>query len=262
MTRYARIYAACVRNCLIRELEFRTNFAFSTIANLGWAILSMLLAGMIFGNVRQVAGWDLDRMFLVVGTYVIVEHVTSVLFQPNMAKLSELVNRGELDFVLMKPISSQFLVSARYIDFKDLPGVVVGLAYVLVGVQRLALRPGPLEVGLYVLLVVCATLAVYALWFITVTFSLWTGRVNNIAYLIIPVTDLARVPTDVFRGLARPLLTFAIPVALIATLPAKALLGVLEPGMAPYQVGLTGALLWASHRFWNYSLKRYSSASS
>ena len=262
MTRYARIYAACVRNCLIRELEFRTNFAFSTIANLGWAILSMLLAGMIFGNVRQVAGWDLDRMFLVVGTYVIVEHVTSVLFQPNMAKLSELVNRGELDFVLMKPISSQFLVSARYIDFKDLPGVVVGLAYVLVGVQRLALRPGPLEVGLYVLLVVCATLAVYALWFITVTFSLWTGRVNNIAYLIIPVTDLARVPTDVFRGLARPLLTFAIPVALIATLPAKALLGVLEPGMAPYQVGLTGALLWASHRFWRYSLTRYSSASS
>ena len=65
-----------------------------------------------------------------------------------------------------------------------------------------------------------------------------------------------------FRGFARPLLTFAIPIALIATLPSKALLGMLEPWMAPFQVGLTGALLWASHRFWNYSLRRYSSASS
>ena len=262
MRRYARIYAACVRNCLVRELEFRANFAFRTAANVGWAILSMLLAGMIFGNVREVAGWDLDRMFILIGTYVVVEQVTSVLFKPNMGKLSELVNRGELDFVLAKPISSQFLVSARYVDFEALPGVFVGLAYVLVGIARVGFQPGPADVALYLLLVVCATLSVYAVWFMTVTFAVWTGRIYNIAYLIIPVLDLARVPSDVFRGFARPLLTFAIPIALIATLPSKALLGVLEPWMAPYQVGLTGALLWASHRFWNYSLRRYSSASS
>lgn len=262
LRRYARVYVASVRNCLVREMEFRGNFLFTTIASLSWATLSMVLSGLVFGNVREVAGWDLDRMFLLTGTYLLVWGLASSLFERNMAKLSDLVNRGELDFVLMKPMSSQFLVSTRYVDFTDLPGAFVGLGFVLVGLQRLGLRPGPLEVGLYLLLIVCALLSVYALWFMTVTFTLWTGRIQNIAFLFMPFVSLARVPSDVFRGLAWPLVTFALPIALIATLPSKALLGVLEPGMAPYQVGLTCALLWASHRFWNYSLTRYSSASS
>jgi viologen exporter family transport system permease protein len=262
MRSYARVYLACVRNCLVRELEFRGNFAFRTAANLSWAGLSMVLAGLVFGNVREVAGWDLDRMFILTGTFLLVESLTASLFEQNMSKLSELVNRGELDFVLIKPISSQFLVSTRYVKFSGLPNAIVALGYVLIGAGRTGLQPGPLEVGLYLLLVVCAVLSVYALWFMTVTFVLWTGRINNIAHLIAPFVDLARVPADVFRGSVGLLVTFAIPIALIGTLPTKALLGVLQPGMAPYQVGLTGALLWASHRFWTYSLRRYSSASS
>ena len=261
-TRYARIYGACVRNCLVREMEFRGNFVFSAFASLSWAILSMLFAGMVFGNVREVAGWDLNRMILLIATYLLIDSLSSALFKPNMEKLSELVNRGELDFVLIKPISSQFLVSTRYVDFREVPGVFVSVTYGLVGLHRMQLQPGPSEVGLYLLLVLCATLSVYAIWFTTVTFALWTGRIYNIAYLIIPVMDMARIPTDVYRGFVRPLVTFAIPIALIATLPSKGLLGLLEPWMAPYQVGLTCALLWGSHRFWSFSLKRYSSASS
>ena len=260
--RYLRVYLAFIRNCLVREMEFRTNFVFSTIANSTWAVLSMILAALIFGNVREVAGWDLDRMFILTGTFVLIEHATSVLFQPNMARLSQLVNKGELDFVLMKPMSSQFLVSTRYVDFKDLPGAFVGLGYVVIGLRRLGLQPDLLDIGLYLLLLLCALLSVYAVWFITVTLALWTGRINNIAYVIMPFMDLARMPSDIFRGLLRPLVTFAIPIAMISTLPSQALLGVLEPGMAPYQVGLTCALLWVSHRFWSYSLRRYSSASS
>jgi len=48
----------------------------------------------------------------------------------------------------------------------------------------------------------------------------------------------------------------------IATLPSKALLGVVEPGVLPFQIALTGVLLWLSHWFWQYSLRRYTSASS
>jgi viologen exporter family transport system permease protein len=108
----------------------------------------------------------------------------------------------------------------------------------------------------------CALLSVYALWFISVTLVLWTGRINNISSLMGPIIDMARVPSDVYRGLARPVVTFFLPVAVIATLPSKALLGVVETGVLPFQIALTGALLWLSHWFWQYSLRRYTSASS
>lgn len=260
--RYWRIYVACVRNCLIREMEFRAHFAINSIASVGWASLSMILAGLVFTNVRDVAGWDLDRMLILTGTFALVVYGKNFLFERSMFKLSELVNKGELDFVLTKPISSQFLVSVRYVDFTELPGVAIAVGAILVGVHRVGLQPSPLDVGLYLLLVTCAILAAYAIWFMTVSLAIWTGRINNIGHLVPAISSMARVPTDVFRGLLGPIMTFAVPIALIATLPSKALLGVLEPWMAPYQVGLTGLLLWASHRFWHYSLRRYSSASS
>src|SRR5205814_3915012 len=123
--RYLRVYAACLRNCLARELEFRTSFLLSAGSTVLWAVFSMLLAGLVFSNVRQVAGWDLDRMFVLTGTFLIVEGLSAGLFQRNMQRLSEMVNKGELDFVLTRPISSQFLVSIRYVNFGDLPTAAV-----------------------------------------------------------------------------------------------------------------------------------------
>ena len=260
--RYWRVYGACVRTCLARELEFRSNFLFSAVSTAVWAVLSIVLAGLVFGNVRDIRGWDMDRMFIVTGSFLIVESLMSALFQRNMQKLSELVNKGELDFVLTKPISSQFLVSIRYLDFGDLPTAVVGLFYVGLGVQRLGLQPGPVDVALWGLMLLCALASFYALWFMTVTLVLYTGRIENVAAVMDPVVRLARVPTDVFRGAAKPLLVYVIPVATISTLPAQALLGILDPTMAPYQVLLALGLLWASHRFWHFSLRRYTSASS
>src|SRR3954453_22003534 len=132
--RYVRVYVACLRNCLARELEFRTSFALSAGSTMLWALFSMLLAGLIFSNVRQVAGWDLDRMFVLTGTFLIVEGSSAALFQRNMQRLSEMVNKGELDFVLPRPISSQFLVSIRYVNLGDAPTAVVGIAYVVIGI--------------------------------------------------------------------------------------------------------------------------------
>lgn len=260
--RYARVFVACVRNCLARELEFRSNFLFTLVSTVVWAVLSIVTASLVFGNVREIRGWDMDRMFIVTGSFLVVESLMSTVFQRNMQKLSDLVNKGELDFVLTKPISSQFLVSVRYLDFGDLPTAFVGLGYVVLGVRRIGLEPGPVEIGLYGLLVACSIVSLYAIWFMTVTLVLYTGRINNISALMDPVFRLARVPTDVFRGVARPLLVYVIPIAAVSTLPSQALLGILDPAMVPYQVVLAMVLLWASHRFWHFSLRRYTSASS
>jgi ABC-2 type transport system permease protein len=260
--RYTRVYLACLRNCLARELEFRTSFLLSAGSTMLWALFSMLLAGLIFSNVRQVAGWDLDRMFILTGTFLLVEGLSAALFHRNMQRLSDMVNKGELDFVLIRPISSQFLVSVRYVDFGDLPTAVVGIAYIVIGVGRLGLAPGPVEIGSYVVLVLSALLSLYAIWFILVTLVLWTGRINNIAAVVEPFMGLARMPSDVYQGLAKPILTYGLPIAAIATLPSKALLGIVEPGMVPYQLVLAAVLLWLSHWFWHFSLRRYTSASS
>ncbi|MBI4494097.1 MAG: ABC-2 family transporter protein [Chloroflexi bacterium] len=259
---HAAVYLACVRTCLARELAFRGHFLLLALAGVTWTLLSLALMAFLFGRVTAVAGWNLDRMIVLTGTYVLVVSLTNLLFARNMQHLSEYINKGELDLILVKPVNSQFFVSTRFLSLHELPSALAALVYVGVGLQRLGLQPGPLQVLGYAAAVASAIVSLYALWFMTVTLVLWTGRIENIAYALEPVMDVARVPADVFRGLLRVLFTFVLPVAMISTVPSKALLGLLEPWMGIYAALLALALLWASTHLWRVGLRRYSSASS
>jgi len=243
-------------------MGFRGHFLLLVLSNSAWTLLSLAFAGFLFTNVRSVAGWDLDSMIILTGTFSLVLGLLDGLFQTNMSRLSEQVNRGELDYVLIKPIDSQFYVSTRYLNLNEIPTVLISIVTIAAGMARLGLQPSVAEISTYVLLVVCAVTTFYGLWFSSVTLALWSGRINNIAYLILPIADLGRMPSDIFQGLFRIIFTFILPVSLISTVPARSLLGVLEPGMIGYAIVASVATVLFSRWFWQFSLSRYTSASS
>jgi ABC-2 type transport system permease protein len=259
---YASVYLVFVRTCVIREMGFRGHFLLLVLSNSAWTLLSLAFAGFLFTNVRSVAGWDLDSMIILTGTFSLVLGLLDGLFQTNMSRLSEQVNRGELDYVLIKPIDSQFYVSTRYLNLNEIPTVLISIVTISAGMARLGLQPSVGAISTYVLLVVCAVTTFYGLWFSSVTLALWSGRSNNIAYLILPIADLGRMPSDIFQGLFRIIFTFIVPVSLISTVPARSLLGVLEPGMIGYAIVASVATVLFSRWFWQFSLSRYTSASS
>ena len=262
VSRYLAIYGSFLRTCVIREMAFRGHFILLMFSNAAWTILSIAFAGFLFTNVRSVAGWNLNSMIVLTGTFSLVLGILDGLFQTNMSKLSEQVNRGELDYVLIKPIDSQFYVSTRYVNLNEIPTVLIATLTVGTGVARTGLVPSPLDVVAYALLVACAVITFYGLWFATVTLALWSGRINNIAYLIMPITDMGRMPSDIYRGIFRVFFTFIVPVGLVSTVPAQALLGGFDPFMLLYALCASAIAVIFSRWFWRFSLSRYSSASS
>jgi ABC-2 type transport system permease protein len=243
-------------------MGFRGHFFLLMFSNAAWTILSIAFAGFLFTNVRTVAGWDLNSMIVLTGTFSLVLGILDGLFQTNMSKLSEQVNRGELDYVLIKPIDSQFYVSTRYVNLNEIPTVLIAAVTVCTGIARLGIVPSIADIAVYILLVVCAITTFYGVWFASVTLALWSGRINNIAYLIMPITDMGRMPSDIYRGIFRVFFTFVMPVALISTVPARALLGTFEPSMLLYAACASVSTVLFSRWFWRFSLSRYTSASS
>src|SRR5919201_6305950 len=136
MWRYVRAYGAFVRNCAVREMEFRGDLVLFSLSNVFSSAMLVLMMTFLFARTREIAGWTAERVVLVTGTQLLVTSILDMLFQKNMAMLSRYINRGELDLVLVKPLNSQFLVSLRYLDFSQLPGIAVAALYVLVAVQR------------------------------------------------------------------------------------------------------------------------------
>jgi ABC-2 type transport system permease protein len=73
---------------------------------------------------------------------------------------------------------------------------------------------------------------------------------------------MARFPTDIYPRLIQNILTFTIPVVILITIPAKALLGFLSWPWVILSFAVGGLSLWGAFKFWHYALGRYSSASS
>jgi ABC-2 type transport system permease protein len=64
-------------------------------------------------------------------TGMLINALVEVLFMPNCANFSELIRTGDLDFALLKPIDTQFLVSFERIDLAMLAQVVLAGALLI-----------------------------------------------------------------------------------------------------------------------------------
>ena len=260
-----RLYGAFIRNCLRQAVEFRANFFANVATNIGWILALVMFLKLIFMNTRAVAGWTEDAMFMLVGTYSLVRAISDTLFANNLSDLPNQIRLGSMDFTLLRPVNSQFLVSLRYVALDNLGQLIGAAALLAYGVSRLTLHLSMQGLGLYLLLVASAVIMFYSLSLMAMTLSFWLVRVENLYVALETVASIARTPIDVFRAFgpgAQFFLTYVLPLAFLAALPVKALFDKIGPGEIIAGVLISTLLFAASCLFWRCAVRSYSSASS
>lgn len=217
---------------------------------------------VVFGARRGVAGWTFEEALIVLGWFTVMKGVLEGAVNPSLASVVEHIRKGTLDFVLLKPADAQFLVStARFMPWR-LVDVLAGLGVFAVAFARMGRAPSPGAAAAALLLLACATLVLYSLWILVVSAAFYVVKVDNLSYLFSSIFDAARWPVSVFRGALRLIFTFVVPLALMTTFPALALLGKLDLAVAAQAV--LGALGFAAlaRLAWRRAIGAYTSASS
>ncbi|HYQ82181.1 MAG TPA: ABC-2 family transporter protein, partial [Anaeromyxobacteraceae bacterium] len=131
-----------------------------------------------------------------------------------------------------------------------------------VAFHRLGRIPAAADVLAALLLLACAAWTLYSLWILVISAAFHVVKVDNLSFLFSSIFDAARWPVSVFRGVWRVIFTVVIPLALMTTWPALALLGRLDLRTAVLAV--LGAALFSglARLVWLRSIARYTSASS
>jgi ABC-2 type transport system permease protein len=262
MRRYLSLLALFARNSLQVALEYRANFVVALFQSAFWLVWGVVGTLVFFRFAGTIGGWTLPQVLLVVGLFRIFEGVIDGVMRPNITRIVEHIQKGTLDFVLLKPVDSQFLASLRQINLLTIPDFLVGTALIVYGLWAERHLPAPLELLAFAALLVCGTLIAYSMWMLLTTTAFWLVRVENIAELLTAIYETGRFPVSAFGTAIRIALTFVVPIAFLTTFPAAALLGTLEPlylALAPLMAAL---LLLASRAYWRFALRSYTSASS
>jgi ABC-2 type transport system permease protein len=200
-------------------------------------------------------------MIALTGVYYLVQGGVNLVFSPSFEKLMEHVRMGTLDFTLLKPANTQFLVSTRHFRLVRLVDFLFGMSVVVVGLVMLGSAVTISSAFAFVLTLACGIACVYALLLTLVTLAFWFVRVDNILAIFWAFTDAGRFPIDLYPGWLRLTLATIVPIGIAVTVPAEAISGRMSlETFAGMLAGTTFSVGFASW-FWRRGLKSYTGAS-
>lgn len=244
-----------------RELEFRANFFAKIAQNLVWIVFFIMILLVIYRNTETVAGWTRGEAYMLAASCFLMNAVSGGLFM-SLVEIPQQVRLGTLDFVVTKPIDSQFWVSTRKFNFSDVGVLAAGLAMIGYGIYLAEVSPSFAQWVAYVILVGASLAIFYSFNLALMTLGIWLVRVDNLWVLGESVMQVARYPIDIYQGALQRLFVYVVPLAFLATIPTKQLVREYDPQMLGLGVGWAAAALIFSRMFWKFAMRHYTSASS
>jgi ABC-2 type transport system permease protein len=259
--RYLRMFRAFASTEFQFEMEYRGNFYLSILEMflvIGTSIAAVLV---MFAHTTTMNGWTLPQMIVLLGVYYLIQGGVSLVFSPSFERVMEHVRVGTLDFHLLKPVNTQFLVSTRHLKVVRAADLVLGLIVVIVGLFQVGEQIGLGQALLFSASIFFGWMLVYALILGLVTLAFWFVRVENLLAIFWAFTEAGRFPVDVYPLWLRVSLSTIVPIGIAVTAPANVIAGRMDwIAVAVLGAGTVLAVAVAS-LLWRWGLRSYTGAS-
>ena len=260
--RYLRLFGYFVRFSISRAMEFRLDFFFRIVMDLLYYGVNIAFYRVIFLHTSNLGGWTEPQIMVFVSIYLLIDAIHMTLFSNNIWWLPTYINRGDLDYYIVRPVSSLFFVSLR--DFAANSFVNLILAF---GISIWALEslPGGLSAGrvfIYYALALNGTFVSYLIYLLMLLPVFWTHSGRGLEYFHMAVSKFQERPDRIFSGWIHRVIVSVLPLALVASFPARLVLERFDLSLFAHLVAVTSILFGVTVAIWRRGLRNYSSASS
>src|SRR5438876_1154251 len=221
--RYLGIYAALWKNSVTREMIFKSNFLLWIVVELLWFGLQLSFIGVLYLHTEHIGTWTKWQVVMLIGASHFIQQIFQAFFLINCTNLSELIRTGKLDFLLLLPVNTRFVVSLRQVDLGAFINAGFAVAVMTYAARQMHLSPTLFQIAVFLVLCLAGIFMHYSLMFLLASISFWTVRAQGIVWGYYNLFNIARMPDEAFGGLFKALFTFAIPMLLVSNVPVRVL---------------------------------------
>ena len=262
LKKYIKIYSLFLYTSIATELEYKANIIIDLITAILSLIGSIFLLAIFFENTQSIGGWSFEEALIIQGIYTILNGITNTWLNPNLTEIVKHIREGTLDFVLLKPIDSQFFISLKKIAPSGFLEIILGfllLCYCVV-INQININLNFLLLCFTTLF--CSILILYSLWFLISTTTIWFVKTWNATEVLRSFLYIGRFPLNSFSFSLRIFFSIFIPIAFITTIPSEVFLGLAKLWEILLEIVVSSIFFIVSRRFWLFALRYYTSASS
>jgi ABC-2 type transport system permease protein len=249
------------RTSIIADLEYRANFLTRIAIDIFWYLAQIMTFEVLFRHTSKIGDWNLPQMKVFLGIVFIADAIYMLIFSENFDQFSEKVRKGDLDLLLAKPVNSQFMLSLQKASTAALGNLTIAISWFTYAILQL---PDFQWIRLLwlIVLIPCGLVALYSVRFSIAATAVIFARSDNLQFIWYQIYRLGMRPDSIYVPWLKWLLLTALPVGVVASVPARAILEPPQLGLFIWVVILASLLIYLSNKFWNFALRFYSSASS
>ncbi len=262
MKKHIKLLFEFFRACMVEDLEYRTHFFSNVFTSLFWIIIAILTVQVFYWQTPAIGGWSYYETLVLLGVFNTINGFIELALRQNMGRMVEHIRKGTMDYILTKPIDSQFFVSFRHMVFWRVADMVWGLLLIGYALLKIGKWPHMGELLIFFILLASALLLVYSMWMILMTTSFWFVKIENLSFIFSSFFETTRFPVQAYSGWLRVFLTYVLPAAFITTVPSTVLIDEWTWTSTFLSFVVSFVFFALSRLFWKFALKHYTSASS
>lgn len=244
------------------SLAYRADTVVNILLNLMWLGWELLSLNIIFSNTTTLGGWGFAELIALLGVFRLVNTLMMALIWPNTEKFNQSIRDGSMDYTILQPVNSMFLVTFSRITVWRIWDLILAITLIVIGINMTGDTTTTLHILTFILLATTGTIVIYSLWIVLIALTFWFTKFDNNVTILHALLDSGRYPATVYPVWLRVIVTFIIPIAVATTIPLQALRGDLNLGQVVifFFVGVASFII--ASQVWKAGLKRYSGASS
>lgn len=262
MKKYLRVYAGLLLFNWNALIIYRIDFFTKLLTSILYTAYHVLAIFILTNTVSSVFGWSRYELLLLASSYSVFIGLFHAFISRNIHRLSEEIYYGRLDYLLVKPIDSQFSATLWTVDFISFFRIGIGILLSWYFVNALHLTITVWTLASYAAAMLMGLCILYSIWLSVISLTIFNPRLSNLIDLLYHISELTRYPRDMYQHVSLFLFSLIFPFTFVLIPSVKILLHTFSLIQLSETVIVSISLFLVSRFIWMHSLKYYASASS
>jgi len=261
--RYIKLYFRFMSQYFKQLMEYRLDFLIGLASFLAFQTAGLGFIYLIFQQIPQLGDYSFDMVLFVYG-FAQIPRGLDHLFTDNIWMLSgSIIVEGNFDKYLLRPINPLFHLLSEVFQPDAFGELIVGVVLLVYASIQLQLSWGPLEILILIAVILLGSLIYTSIKLFFASFAFWLKYSQAVLFISYSFSDFAKYPISIYSPWIRRIITFLIPFAFTAYIPASWFLGTQT---LFYALGGTALAALVSSvlalTMWNLGIRAYESAGS
>lgn len=260
--RYLTLYKYFLRFSFTKAMEFRLDFFFRIVMDIIYYAVNILFFHVIYLHTPMLAGWTQDQMIIFIAGYLLCDALNMTIFSNNVWWLPQFINRGDLDYYLIRPVSPLFFLSLREFAANSFVNLFVAIGFFIYALTQYQTPFEWYQLAFYILMLFNGVLLQFCIQLLFVLPTFWIQSQRGLLDFFYAISFAGERPDRIYKGFVRILFTYVVPLSLIASYPARLFMDPFDPWTLIHFIGMTIVFWGIVLTVWKKGLRSYSSASS